>query len=93
MFLGYNLSLLTPFTVPDTVFIAIHATICSVAPATLPRVCVFEIKLSVGCGGAFSFLMLFMGKIALYDGDFLGFFAFVCFLMYDFVKSQAFIRV
>ena len=45
------------------------------------------------CAGAFSFLMLFMGKVALCDGAFPGFFAFVCFLMYVFVKSQAFICV
>jgi hypothetical protein len=47
----------------------------------------------VVCGGVFLFLMLFMGKLALYDGAFLGFFAFVYFSMYNFIKSQAFICV
>ena len=55
--------------------------------------CVFEIELSVVCAGAFSFFMLFMGKVALCDGGFLGFLCAACFLMCDFVKSQVFICV
>ena len=103
MFLGYNLSLLTPFIVPDTVFITIPVTIYSGTPTPYksqvvfgypppPRVCTFEIKLSVVCAGAFSFFMLFMGKLALCDGGFSGFLCIVCFSMYNFIKSQAFIR-
>ena len=55
--------------------------------------CVFEIELSVVCAGAFSFFMLFMGKLALYNGGFLGFLRVMYFSMYYFIKSQAFIRV
>ena len=43
------------------------------------------------CGGAFSFFMLFMGKLALYDGGFSDFLCIVYFSMYYFIKSQAFI--
>ena len=45
------------------------------------------------CAGAFSFFVLFLGKLALCDGGFAGFLCAMCFLMCDFVKSQAFICV
>lgn len=94
MFLGYNLSLLTPFAIPDTVFITIPVALRSVTPCpAYPPICVFEIKLSVVCAGAFSFFMLFLGKVVLYDGGFPGFFRIVYFSMYYFIKSQAFISV
>lgn len=108
MFLGYNLSLLTPFATPGAILlskstgynllpflarylVANVSKTFSAPTAPLPRVCMFEIKLSVCCGGAFLFFMLFMGKIALCDGGFSDFLRIVYFSMYYFSKSQVFI--
>ena len=43
------------------------------------------------CAGAFSFFMLFLGKVALCNGGFTGFLCIVYFSMYVFSKSQVFI--
>lgn len=110
MFLGYNLSLLTPFATPDALLLSkstgynllpflaryLVADVSKMfsaptAPPVPALVCVFEIELSVVCGGAFLFFMLFMGKVALYDGGFPGFLCIVHFSRYYFSKSQAFI--
>lgn len=108
MFLGYNLSLLTPFAIPGVILLS-KSTGYNLLPVLTPQVtlwalvkpplgrhtpiCVFEIKLSVVCAGAFSFFMLFLGKVALYDGGFPGFLCMMYFSMYYFIKSQAFICI
>ena len=43
---------------------------------------IFEVELSVACGGAFLFFMLFMGKVALCKGGFTGFLCIVYFLIF-----------